>query len=558
MIRFLSIQNLAVVEAIEFELGPGLTVLTGETGAGKSIVVGALALLVGGRSTSDLVRSGESRAQVQSTIEDDDGTERILRREVTAQGRSRAFVDGALTTASALQEIGRRLVDLHGQHDHQTLLDPTTHLSLLDTFAGLETDTDAVAGRYRAWRAARSRRQLVRGSERDRAQRIDVLTFQRDDIGGVGPSDSEDVALEAKRSRLANAERLMTLCSDAYARLYEQDDAILSQLADVWRQVEELAQYDLAFASYLASRESVTAQLEDLAFTLRSYRATIEASPPELAAVEERLAALERLKRKYGPSLGDVIEHLKDVNAELDALTASGAEVDTLVDAESKARLDFVSLAANLGRMRRKAAKRLGAELEQVLQELAMPHARFEARFGNGPLPEQSWSEQGTDSAEFFFSANLGESLRPLARVASGGEISRVMLGLKTLASSDRAGKTLVFDEVDAGIGGVVADRVGAMMRELGRNYQVLCVTHLPQIAAYATTHYHVSKATLAGRTVTRAEALTEEGRVGELARLMTGGSSPAAVAGARELVGSKKKAKDEGGERKRNSGAKG
>ena len=558
MIRFLSIRNLAVVDTLDLELSPGLTVLTGETGAGKSIVLGALALLVGGRATGDLVRSGESRARVQATIDDDDGSERILRREVTAQGRSRAFVDDALTTAGALQQIGRRLVDLHGQHDHQTLLDPAAHLSLLDTYAGLDAEGAAVAAKFRKWRAVRSSLEQAQRTGRDKAQRIDQLSFQRDDIDAAEPIEDEDVVLEAKRVRLANAERLMALCSEAYGALYERDDAILGELAEVWRQVAELGQFDEAFSTYLDSRSSVTAQLDDLAFFLRSYRAKIETSPAELSAVEERLAELERLKRKYGPSLGEVRRHRDQVSSELDALTATSEQVDALASAEADARSVFVRLSADLGLTRREGAERLNTALQRVLHDLAMPHAQFEARFQSEPLTDENWTERGTDTAEFFFSANLGESLRPLARVASGGELSRVMLGLKTLASTDRIGKTLVFDEVDAGIGGAAADRVGEMLRQVSQGQQVLCVTHLPQIAAYATSHYHVSKLTEDGRTVTRIAALSEEERVGEIARLMTGGNSPAARAGARELIIGKENTKGKSQARKRKSKAKG
>ena len=558
MIRFLSIRNLAIVDTLDLELSPGLTVLTGETGAGKSIVLGALALLVGGRATGDLVRSGESRARVQATIDDDDGSERILRREVTAQGRSRAFVDDALTTAGALQQIGRRLVDLHGQHDHQTLLDPAAHLSLLDTYAGLDAEGAAVAAQFRKWRAIRSSLEQAQRTGRDKAQRIDQLSFQRDDIDTAEPIEDEDVALEAKRVRLANAERLMALCSEAYGALYERDDAILGELAEVWRQVAELGQFDEAFSTYLDSRSSVTAQLDDLAFFLRSYRAKIETSPAELSAVEERLTELEGLKRKYGPSLGEVRRHRDQVSSELDALTATSEQADALASAEVDARSVFVRLSADLGLTRREGAERLSTALLHVLHDLAMPHAQFEARFQSEPLTDENWTERGTDTAEFFFSANLGESLRPLARVASGGELSRVMLGLKTLASTDRIGKTLVFDEVDAGIGGAAADRVGEMLRHVSQGQQVLCVTHLPQIAAYATSHYHVSKLTEDGRTVTRIAALSEEERVGEIARLMTGGNSPAARAGARELIEGKENTKGKSQARKRKSQAKG
>lgn len=544
MIRFLSIQNLAVVDELELELQPGLTVLTGETGAGKSIILGALGLLVGGRASSDMVRTGEERARVQATVEDESADDVILRREVTAQGRSRAFIGDTLATATALQEVGRRLVDLHGQHEHQALLDPSNHLALLDAFAGLDTETAATDAAYHQWRTVRGRLDQARRSDRDKADRVDLLTFQHQEIERVAPTVGEDVALQTTRTKLANTERLASLCGEAYAALYERDDSIIAQLGRVWREVDELAGLDPEFATHAASRGPIESQLEDLAFFLRSYAARIDASPEELAVVEERLADLERLKRKYGPTLDDVIEHRRQVETELETLASGSKQLDTLTTEEAARRDAFEQVARTLSLARRGAAPQLAANLEQVLSDLAIPHARFEARFDAAPLPETLWSEHGIDALEFFFSANPGETLRPLARVASGGELSRVMLALKTLASTDRRGKTLVFDEVDAGIGGAVADRVGAMMQQLSQEYQVICVTHLPQIAAYATSHYHVSKMVRHGRTITRIEQLAEQGRVTELARLMTGADSAGARAGATEMLEDKQNTK--------------
>lgn len=545
MIRFLSIQNLAVVDELELELQPGLTVLTGETGAGKSIILGALGLLVGGRASSDMVRTGEERARVQATVEDETSSDDvILRREVTAQGRSRAFVGDTLATASALQEVGRRLVDLHGQHDHQALLDPSNHLALLDAFAGLDAETAATDTAYRQWRTVRGRLDQARRTDRDKADRVDLLTFQHQEIERVAPTPGEDVGLHTTRTRLANTERLASLCSEAYAALYERDDSIIAGLGRVWREVDELAEIDPEFAPYATSRTPITSQLEDLAFFLRSYAAQIEASPEELSAVEERLADLERLKRKYGPTLDEVIEHRRQVATELETLASGSQQLETLTAEEATRRDAFEQVARTLARSRRASAPQLAAGLQHVLSDLAIPNARFEARFDPKPLPETHWSEHGIDALEFFFSANPGETLRPLARVASGGELSRVMLALKTLASTDRRGKTLVFDEVDSGIGGAVADRVGAMMRQLSQEYQVICVTHLPQIAAYATSHYHVSKVVRDGRTITRIEQLAEQGRVTELARLMTGADSAGARAGATEMLKGKQNTK--------------
>ena len=545
MIRFLSIRHLAVVDALELEFEPGFTVLTGETGAGKSIVLSALGLLIGDRASSDLVRTGEDKAAVQAAVEIE-GREVILRREITAHGRSRAFIDDALATAGAMQGLGRQFVDLHGQHQHQALLDPRNHLALLDAYGDSRALTSDVAVGFGTWRTARGRLEQARLGDREKTERVDLLTFQLGEIDRVNPSQGEDDRLLATRQRLANADRLKTLCGDAYGALYERDHAVVASLGRVWRQVEELASLDPAFEPHLENRDGVQAQIEELAFALRSYTAQIEASPERLAEVESRLADVERLKKKYGPRLADVRDRRDAMAAELEALTSGATTVGVLEQAEQSAREQFLLVARRLSRRRQKEARALAGSLQKVLRELAMPRAEFEVRFEPGELSDQRWSESGLDALEFFFTANPGEARRPLAKVVSGGELSRVMLGLKTLASTDLTGKTLVFDEVDAGIGGSVADQVGSRLRALGERFQIVCVTHLPQIAAYATTHYHVSKVVRDGRTVTRVERLAEQGRVAELARLMTGGASSQARASAKELLLSKQNTKGE------------
>ncbi len=537
MIRFLSLRNLAIVERVDVELEAGLTVLTGETGAGKSIVLGALDLLVGGRATGELVRSGADKAVVQAVLDADGGREVVLRREVTAQGRSRVFIDDELATVGALQTLGRQLVDFHGQHRQHTLLDQRTHLPLLDLHGGLTGQASAVAATHRAWREVETRLMQARARDEDRTERIELLTFQSREIDDVAPLPGEDEALVGSRARLANTERLITLCADAYGVLYEQDAAVLAKLGHVWRRLEELSGIDPAFAQYLGCRDAVGAQLEDLAFFLRSYAAAIDESPERLAEVESRLAQLERLKKKYGPQLQDVLDHRRRIGEELDALGGNAEEMERLTVAASDARRVFLEAAGRLSEQRRRTAHALREQLARVLADLAMPHACVQARFTPAPLPPERWSASGIDEAELYFSANPGEEARPLARIASGGELSRVMLGLKTLATTDHPGKTLVFDEVDAGIGGAVADSVGRMLRTLAQRFQVLCVTHLPQIAAYATSHHHVSKSVRDGRTATSVESLGEQGRVAELARLMTGGTSAAAREGARSLL---------------------
>ena len=308
MLRFLSIRNLAVIERLDLEFEPGLNVLTGETGAGKSILVGAVGLLVGGRASSDLVRTGEEQASVEAVFEEPGREDLIIRREVSAQsGRSRAFINGSLATSTALREVAARLVDLHGQHEHQVLLDPATHLDLLDAFGKLHPERARVATAFGAWQDLKTERDRLQSSDRDKARRAEFLEFQLAEIRRVAPKPGEDDELTAVRQVLANADRLQRLCADAYSSLYDGDAAALASLAGVWKRVGELAAIDPQFAPYAAARDAIKPQLEDLAYFLRSYSSSIDASPARLQEVEDRLAALERLKKKHGPTLADVL-----------------------------------------------------------------------------------------------------------------------------------------------------------------------------------------------------------------------------------------------------------
>ena len=538
MLRFLGIRNLAVIDRLELELDPGLTVLTGETGAGKSILVGAVGLLVGGRASADLVRTGEDTASVEAIFDAPDGREIIVRREISSQGgRSRTFVDGALATSAALRDLAAGLVDLHGQHEHQVLLDPASHLDLLDEFAGVDTERAAVAEAFARWQQIRAERDRLVTGEREKASRAEFLSFQLGEIDRVAPRATEDDELSATRQVLANSDKLQRLCADAYTALYEGDQAALAALGIVWRKVGELAGIDERFAAYLETRDGVKSQLEDLAFFLRSYAANIDASPERLQEVEDRLAALDRLKKKHGPSLTDVLAKAAQLRRDLDDVehaTERAAELDSALRSAADAYLRF---AEALSARRQAAAKDFCAALERSLAELAMPRTRCEVRFAGG-RGEAAWTARGADEAEFYISPNPGEDLRPLARIASGGELSRIMLALKTLASTDAPGKTLIFDEVDAGIGGAVADVVGGRLQRLGARFQVVCITHLPQIAAYGATHYRVAKSVKSGRTVTEVTRLAGRDREEELARMIAGSDVSVTVrASAREML---------------------
>ena len=547
MLRFLRIRNLAVIESVEVEFETGFNVLTGETGAGKSILVEAVGLLLGGRASADLVRTGEPQAAIEAMFENPSTSlgagpgELVVRREITNQGRSRSFINGALATAGALRDLSHRLVELHGQHEHQELLDPVTHLPLLDEFGGLQPHADRVASAWHVVRTLREHLDRSRMDAREKTARLDLIAFQLGEIEKAAPRTGEDEELASLKQVLTRAERVQRLCEESYGSLYDSDQAILGALNGVWKRVAELATIEPRFAPYVEAREGIKSQLEDLAFFLRRYADGVDASPGRLQEVDDRLAMLERLKRKHGPTLQDVIDTGNALRRERDLLTGAGEKSEDLERELASAVETFLAAARKLSRRRRDSASAFATQLEGVLAELAMPRTRFEVRFSADEAAEQAWSERGIDEAEFFVSPNPGEDLRPLARIVSGGELSRIMLALKTLGiarGNVGSSKTLIFDEVDAGIGGRVADVVGSKLRALGDDFQVLCITHLPQIAARATTQFRIEKALRGNRTLTSVTRLDDEGRVDEIARMIGGASVTEPVrASARELL---------------------
>ncbi len=562
MIRFLSIRQLAVIDALDLSLDEGLTVLTGETGAGKSVLVEGIGLLLGGRASADMVRTGATTATVQAIVSTPEGREVIVRREVSAEGRSRAFIDDALVTATTMRERMAAWMDLHGQHEHQTLQLPETHLDLLDRVAGLAPHRAEVRDAHLVWTAAREALAATQMDARERAARIELLSFQLGEIDKVAPLGDEDEQLAATRQVLANADRLQRLGQEAYLALYEDEHAALRTLATVWKRLDELAHVDPAAQPYAAQRDVVKAQLDDLAYFLRDYVSGIEASPERLQEIEDRLALLERLKRKYGPTLADVRTHQTTLREQLATLQQPEGQVAHLQAAADEAARAYLEKAGALSVARRKAAEPFAERLRAELSGLAMPHAEVMFRFAPVDSAERArldvaqdrWTASGIDSAELLLSANPGEAPRPLARVASGGELSRVMLAVKVLDAPERTGRTLIFDEVDAGIGGRVADTVGARLHALAAHAQVLCVTHLAQVAAHADAHIHISKQVSGGRTATTAVNLDGETRVQELARMMAGDTSAPMLDGARALLQAKAPAPMRG----RTSGAKG
>jgi len=554
MIRYLAIRNLAVIESVAVDFERSFNILTGETGAGKSILVEAVGLLLGGRATQNLIRTGEDIATVEAIFETEDGSEMIVRREITSQGRSRAFINGALATAAALKDLSNRLVELHGQHEHQQLLDPTQHLALLDGFSGLDAMRAAVSAAFARVRGLREQLDRLRMDDRERAARLELVEFQLSELQKANLQPGEDEALGNERQFLRSADTIQRLCAESYAALYDGESAALVSLGQIWKRVGELAAIDPRFAPYLEARDGIKAQLEDLAFTLRDFADGIDASPARLQQVEDRLALIERLKRKHGGTLDDAIARRDRLAAEHRALTGGESSLADIEQQLLDAGREYLGAARRLSSKRREAAGTFARAIEAELADLAMDKSKFDVRLTTTEA-EGQWSESGIDSGEFFLSPNVGEEVRPLAKIVSGGELSRVMLALKTLAAADaHAAKTLIFDEVDAGIGGRVATVVGEKLASLGERFQVLCITHLPQIAACGRTHFLIEKSVQGRRTVTRVTPLDPEQRVAEIARMMGGAAAgEKALESARELLDTMK-AKAKGERRKRKS----
>jgi DNA repair protein RecN (Recombination protein N) len=535
MLQFLNISNIALIDDMQVEFESGLNLLTGETGSGKSIIVDALGVLIGGRFTSELIKSGAERASIEGLfavtsnpelelILENAGlgatNELIIRRELSATGRNKIFINNQLATQSLLRDLRPYLVDIHGQGEQQTLFNPETHLEILDAFAGNGTLRSDVAEAYQRWNEVRRELESLRHDEAEKFQLVDTLKFQITELERAQLSIGEDERLEEERRRLANVEKLTALCQTSYSRIYEDDDAAVVRVRQSLKDVEELAEYETSFRDYLEGLESARAVLEDLSFTLRDFSDRLEFSPARLAEIEDRLAELSRLKRKYGGSIAASLEHLARSEDRLRQIETSDERERELSAALGVARERYLELAGKLHKERVRAAKKFEQAVEKGIAEVAIDNARFQVQVLDDA---ETAGQKGIDHTEFYFSANVGEDVKPLARVASGGEASRLMLVLKTVANGSQFPRTIVFDEIDTGIGGRVSEAVGLKLKELSQTNQVLCVTHQPQIARFADSHLVVQKEALKGRTQVSVGRLDKAGRVEEIARMLTG-----------------------------------
>ena len=566
MLVELRLENYAVIDNVAVAFAPGLNLLTGETGAGKSILIDALALLLGEKASSDVIRTGADRAVISAVFEaeaaseaplanilesngldeSDDGS-LILRREIASGGKGRVFVNNQPATVAVLRQFAPWLAIIHAQNESMLSFDGPARLALLDTFAGSQLEPVAVA--FSAWKQIRTRIEDLEHGEQDRLRLVDLWTFQKREIEDAKLQSGEDELLETQKLVLANAEKIYNAAMNAFDLLYEGNASTSSSLRAAQKQIEELSRFEPKFQEALSAIETARISVEDVGATLRDYAGGIQASPEHLAEVEDRLALLDRLKRKYGPSLQDVIQFGAEASRKLDEVENKDETLRQLRAELAQAAAEYLRAARALAKKRAESARKLEKLVESEINDLAMKSA-----FGiqiTSSEEEGNWTASGIDQVVYLISTNPGEPLRQLEHIASGGELSRVMLALKASVESgagngtQREGKsgraalqgrvsgtksgasapqrTLVFDEIDTGIGGRAAEAVGKKLKALARSNQVLCVTHLPQIATFADHHYVIEKKESAGRTRTSIRAVTGDERTEEVARMLSG-----------------------------------
>ena len=547
MLLELRVENYAVIDNVAVEFAAGLNLLTGETGAGKSILIDALALLLGDKASSDAVRHGTERATVSAVFDaesaaigavleangiDSEDEQIILRREISAGGKGRVFINNQPATVTVLRQLAPHLAVIHAQNEAVLAFDAGSRLALLDSFAGC--DDSAVTSAFEAWQRVRHRIADLERDEHDRLRMMDLWSYQRKEIADARLQADEDTKLESEKRVLANAERVRSAAMAAYDSLYEGAASAASSVRAATKQIEELLRFGEQFRDAIPELESARITIEDIGQRLRDYGEGIEASPERLAEVEDRLALLDRLKRKYGPKLEDVIALGDELERKLNEMENKDEVLRKLHLELANAAEQYLTVARAISRQRYEAARKLEKLVESEINELAMK-ARFKVEV-SGTDEEANWTAGGFDQVQYMISANPGEPLGPVDEIASGGELSRVMLALKTSVEAGQAKRsgrnggraeasqrTLVFDEIDSGIGGRAAEAVGKKLKQLSRTKQVLCITHLPQIASFADQHYLIEKREAAGRTKTLVRPLDVDERTKEIARMISG-----------------------------------
>jgi DNA repair protein RecN (Recombination protein N) len=557
----LTISNFAIISNLEINFKPGLNILSGETGAGKSIIINAVNLILGGRASADLIRSGSNEARVEalfslpenpslSELLSDFGLpfhgELLIKRTISREGRNRIMINDSMATLQMLSKLGVMLISISGQHEHQLLLRPDNHLYLLDDFGGLSDERLKLNESFSQHEALKEVLHRLEKEIKESEERQELTKFQMKEIETASIREGEDRLLEEEKKRLRYAEQLMEIITESYQLLYEKGDSVLSEISLCIKRVEKGAEVDKRLGGIKDAIASAKVELEEAALELRDLQKTVTIDPSRLEEVEERLQLLNRLKRKYGPSLEDVMGFKDKLSMMVDNLDQKRTELEGINKKLNAMEKDIASKATDLSRKRKRVAKELEKSVKNEMSLLDMGGTRFEVRFHQGSMDQEDDSEirmraikaDGYDKVEFMLSPNVGEELRPLSRIASGGELSRIMLAMKTILARTASVETLIFDEVDSGIGGGTAEVVGEKLQSLADYHQILCITHLPQIASKGYTHFLVKKRIKDKRTQTIISELDSEERIEEIARLLGGKVvTQQAIAHAREMM---------------------
>jgi DNA repair protein RecN (Recombination protein N) len=540
LLTLLRIKNLALVEELEWQIGPGFVAVTGETGAGKSIIIGALQLLLGERADKSLIRTGADLCMVEAVFSGDDlqklnpqlveagiepcENDLILKRTLSSTGTNRQFINASPTTLSVLKNLGDELVDLHGPHDHQSLFSPETQLSLLDSYARAEEQLEEYRKHYRKLQTLLAEHTALNTAETAREQELDLLRYQIAEIKSANLAAGEEGEIETRYKLVANSKRLIELASAIANKLSEADGSVLSQLAETQRLLRELGKIDSSIAQFSSAHAASVVELSEIARALSTYAEKLDLDPEQLAALEQRVSLFETLKRKYGGSITEVIAFGERAADRMRKIEGRDAELQRLTKEIENVRLQMHRAGEALHTLRAKAAPKLSADIRRNLRDLGFRQSEFEAKLS--ALEESQPS--GFDSMELLFSPNPGEPLKPLRTIASSGEISRLMLAIKSALAQHDAIPLLVFDEIDTNVGGEIAHAVGAKMQTLGRDHQVICITHLPQVAATASSHFVVTKDVSRGRTFSNLHEVAGKARQEEIARMLGGKSDSA------------------------------
>ena len=561
MLVQLNISNFAIINHLETRFRPGLNILTGETGAGKSIIINAVNLILGGRASSDLIRTGSEEARVEALFNIPekhsinellsglglpfDG-ELLIQRTISREGRNRVNINGSMATLQMLSKLGLSLISISGQHEHQWLLRPENHLYLLDEFGGLNEEREALAESYRSHQTLKEDLKGLEREIREGEQRQELSAFQADEIRRADVKNGEDGLLIEEKNRLRHAEMLMQIVAESYQTLYENEDAVISSLSQCMKKIETGIEADRRLLPIKDAIASARVELEEAALELRNFQKSITIDPDRLEHIEERLQLINRLKRKYGSTIEEILKFEEALSQRIDHLELKRKTLEKVRMELNEIEKVVVSHAVALSMKRHNAAKKLQKAVEQELNRLDMGGTRFEAHFyatkaGNRDEPKvdiEGIRGDGYDNVELMISPNIGEELRPLSKIASGGELSRIMLALKTILARNASVETIIFDEVDSGIGGATAEVVGEKLHSLAQYHQILCITHLPQIASKGNTHYLVKKQVIDRRTQTVISKLNAEERLMEIARLLGGRTiSKKTVAHAKEML---------------------